>query len=194
LKAGVEMAFNRDIRTGQRIYDPHAPGKVMTEQIGRRLLASVAPVDQGLQVAEGKLDVKKLMYSMVGVSFPLHGAEKLASMINAERMAALPPQDEAAVIHSVKRSRALHDAWNGDRRALDALLDSDEYTRKEKLAIRKASLMPPIVYETKNMAYPDFVRVYNAATEEQKQQLRIPMARKLAALRKAGKQAPADDE
>jgi GGDEF domain-containing protein/2'-5' RNA ligase len=187
LKTAAELAFNRDLRTGQRIYDPHVPLGRLGMQVGRRLAASVAPVDQGLQVAEGRTDWKKLMYSMVGVSFPLHGAEKIAAQINAERLASLPPRDEKDVIHSVKRSRALHDAWAGDRKALNELLDSDDYTPKEKMRMRRDALLPPLVVAVRNMGYDNTALVYKASTPEQRDTLRPILNIKMDRLIKGGK-------
>jgi hypothetical protein len=193
LKMGVELALNRDTRTGQRIYDPRAKAGTVAQEVGRRVAQSVAPVDQGLSVAEGRTDWKKLMYSMVGVSFPLHGAEKVASIINAERLAALPPEDEKTLMHQVAKSRALHDAWDGDRTKLDELLKSGTLTKKERKALLKDSLLPPLVHETRSMPYADVLKVYQAATEEQKAVLDPILRKKLANLRKSGKSVP-DEE
>ncbi len=187
LQTAAELAFNRDLRTGQRIYNPHAPAGQLGGQIGRRLLESVAPVNQGLQMAEGRLDAKKLAYSMVGVSFPLHGAMKIASQINAEKMASLPPKDEAQIAHSVQRSRALHDAWAGNRAALDKVLASPDFTPKEKAKIRKDALLPPVVYAIRSMDYDDALRVYKAGTAQEKAQMRPILNRKLQRLVKDGK-------
>ncbi len=190
IKLAGELAFNRDLRTGQRIFDPHAKPKDLTEQVGRRLAASVAPVDQGLQVAEGRMDWKKLMYSMVGVSFPLHGAQKIAAQINAENLASQPPRSEAEIAHAVRRSRALHDAWAGDRSGFNKLMHSPDYTEKEKAKMRKDVLQPPLVYAVRGMPYKDALKVYKVATPEEKNLLRPLMSKKLDNLIKAGKDIP----
>jgi len=186
-QTAAEMLLNRDLRTGQRLYDPHAPAKKLAGQVGRQLLRSVAPVSQGIDIAEGRTDVKRLMYSMVGVSFPLHGAEKIAAQITAERLSSLPPRREDEIAHAIQRSRALHDAWSGDRSKLNALLRGHDFTAKEKAKIRKDVLMPPIVYEVRGMDYDDALRVYKAANAEQRRQLHPLMSKKLATLIKEGK-------
>jgi hypothetical protein len=187
-----ELAFNRDLRTGQRIYDEHAKGKELVGQVGRRIAASVAPVEQGLQVAEGRTDWRRMMYSMVGVGFPLHGAQKLAAQITAQNLASLPPRSEAEIAHAVRRSRALHDAWAGDRTAFNKLMKSSDYTPKEKLKLRKDLLTPPLVYATKGLTYKDALRVYRAASPEEKKLLHPMMTKKLENLIKSGKDVPED--
>jgi hypothetical protein len=186
-QASAEMVMNRDLRTGQRLYDPHAPAKKLAGQVGRQLVRSVAPVSQGMDIAEGRTDVKRLAYSMLGVSFPKHGAEKIAAMITAERLSSLPPRSEDEIAHAIERSRALHDAWAGDRSKLDVLLRGKDFTAKEKAKIRKDYLLPPIVYAVRGMNYDDALKVYRAADEQQRRQLRPMMSRKLANLLKAGK-------
>jgi 2'-5' RNA ligase len=189
LQAGAELVFNRDLRTGQRLYNPHAPTGQIAKQVGRRLAESVAPVGQGMQIAEGRLDVKKFLYSMVGVSFPLHGAMKIASMINAEQIASLPVKDSSEIAHYVQRSRAIHDYFAGDKKKFNAAMASKEFTPKEKLQMRKDVLLPPILYASRHIEnYDDLVRVYKAATVEEKKQLRPLMAKRLAKLIKDGKQ------
>jgi hypothetical protein len=190
-KALAEMVLNRDLRTGQRLYDPHAPAKKLAGQVGRQLVRSVAPVSQGMDIAEGRTDVKRLMYSMIGVSFPLHGAEKIAAQITAERLSSLPPRDEDEIAHAIQRSRALHDHWSGDNTKLHALLQGKEFTAKEKAKIRKDALLPPIVYAVRGMEYADAVRVYQAADAHQRYQLRPLIAKKLARLLKEGKKPAA---
>jgi hypothetical protein len=186
-KALAEMVLNRDLRTGQRLYNPHAPAKQLAGQIGRQVARSVAPVSQGMDIAEGRTDVKRLMYSMVGVSFPLHGAEKLAAQITAERLSSLPPRDEDQIAHAIQRSRALHDHWSGDNAKLTALLHGKDYSSKEKAKIRKDALLPPIVYAVRGMEYEDAVRVYKAANAQQQHQLHALMSKKLARLVHEGK-------
>lgn len=186
-KALAEMVLNRDLRTGQRIYNPHAPGKKLAEQVGRQVMRSVAPVSQGMDIAEGRTDVKRLMYSLVGVSFPLHGAEKIAAQITAERLSSLPPRDEDEIAHAIQRSRALHDHWSGDNSKLTTLLHGKDFTSKEKQKIRKDALLPPIVYAVRGMEYDDALRVYHAANQQEKHQLHALMSKKLARLLKEGK-------
>lgn len=186
-KALAEMVLNRDLRTGQRLYNPHAPAKQLAGQVGRQVARSVAPVSQGMDIAEGRTDVKRMMYSMVGVSFPLHGAEKLAAQITAERLSSLPPRDEDQIAHAIQRSRALHDHWSGDNSKLTALLHGKDYSSKEKAKIRKDALLPPIVYAVRGMEYEDAVRVYKAANAQQQHQLHALMSKKLARLLKEGK-------
>ena len=186
-KALAELALNRDMRTGQRLYDPHASAGKLASQVGRQVMRSVAPVSQGMDLAEGRTDWKRLAYSMIGVSFPLHGAEKIAAQITAERLSSLPPRDEDQIAHAIERSRALHDFWSGNRTKLDALLHSKEFTAKEKAKIRKDALLPPIVYAVKGMEYDDAVKVYHAANAEQKRELRPLLNKKLATLVKEGK-------
>ena len=197
-KALAEMALNRDMRTGQRLYDPHAPAKKLASQIGRQGMRSVAPVSQGMDIAEGRTDAKRLLYSLIGVSFPLHGAEKIAAEITAERLSSLPPRDEEAIAHAITRSRALHDAWAGDRTKLTALLHGKDFTAKEKRKIRKDALLPPIVYAVRGMPYDDALKVYHAANAEQRHQLRPLLNKKLATLVSEGKKPEAilgkDDE
>jgi 2'-5' RNA ligase len=190
-KALAEIVLNRDLRTGQRLYDPHAPGKKLASQVGRQLARSVAPVSQGMDIAEGRTDWKRMMYSMVGVSFPLHGAEKIAAQITAERLSSLPPRDEDEIAHAIERSRALHDAWSGDRTRLVALLHGKDFTAKEKAKIRKDVLLPPIVYAVRGMEYSDAVRVYHAANAHERKQLKPMMSKKLARLLKEGKKPEA---
>ena len=192
-KAAAEFLFNLDIRTGQRLRDPTAPLETRLRQGGRQLLRAVAPVSQGLDLYQGRTDWKRLMYSMVGVSFPVHGAEKIAAMITAEKLASLPPKSDEDVARAIQRSRALHDFWAGDRTKLDALLHGKDFTPKEKMKIRKDSLMPPIVYAVKNMQYADAMKVYHAATPEQKRQLRPSLNKKLARLVSEGKKPEAED-
>jgi hypothetical protein len=186
-KAAAELVLNRDLRTGQRLFDPHAPAKKLASQVGRQLMRSIAPVSQGMDIAEGRTDWKRLMYSMVGVSFPLHGAQKIAAQITAENLSSLPPRDEDEIAHAIQRSRALHDAWSGDRSKLDELLHSKDFTSKEKAKIRKDVLLPPIVYAVRGMTYNDAMRVYEAATPQERHQLHPLMSKKLANLVKEGK-------
>jgi GGDEF domain-containing protein len=187
-KAAVELAFNRDLRTGHNLYDPHAPAKELGRQAGEYAASQVGPLNQMQRVQQGSMDLRKMLYQMVGVGFPLHGPERRAIEINAAKLSALP-QKSAERRHGILRSRALHDAWDGDFRALNKLDASDEFTEKEKRAIWKESMESPLLAQTHSMGYDEVLSVYHAhgATPEEKELLREVLDRKLANLIKGGK-------
>jgi hypothetical protein len=115
-------------------------------------------------------------------------------MITADNLASLPVRDEAQIAHSIERSRALHDNWAGDPSALNKLLDSDDFTDKEKADIMKASMEPPVVYAVRSMTLDDTLRVYKAANAEERDLLWPIINRKIAAAVKKGKLSPEQQE
>jgi bisphosphoglycerate-dependent phosphoglycerate mutase len=132
---------------------------------------------------------------MVGVGFPLHGPERRAIEINAAKLSALPQKSDEKRL-GIQRSKALHDAWNGDFKALNALDLSDEYTEKQKRAMWKEAMMQPLEAETHSMTYEEVLSVYKAhgATPDEKELLREILNRKLKNLIKRDPQKAGEEE
>jgi hypothetical protein len=90
-----EMAMNRNVDTGRRIYDPTAPAGT----IGRELLGNVArnfaPAEVVRNISEGQKSVGQTAAGFAGISFPKHNtrANQLAAQFVREKysMTAVSP-------------------------------------------------------------------------------------------------------
>lgn len=169
-KTALELGFNRDFRTGRQIYDPAANWKTQSQQVGRRLAEAISPVGQGLRVAEDEGARKRFVYGLGGVSFPLHGAEKIASEIAQTKMPtqAEDPKERQAYY----TRRAVLDALRkGDNAPLEEARKAGSLTPEQIHTLMKRSKLTPLQDKIHGFSYVDAMRVYDAGTPEQKKEL-----------------------
>ena len=72
---------------------------------------------------------------------------------------------------------------NGNVQALGDALGQQQISHTEARAIVKESQQPPIVAELQHLDVEDALKVWNAASPEEKQAIRIPLIKKFTALK-----------
>jgi hypothetical protein len=163
--------------TGRKIYDPHASGKVIAGQVGRRLAESVSPAQLALRASQSREDTKKMLYGLIGISFPKQGALHLAAELNADRMGNTiesPKERERAIL----LSEARYSAWQGDKSAIGEAQKSGKFTPHEIFLLQMAASEKPLIYETRGMGIEDVMKVFDRATPEEKKTLLPVLERK----------------
>lgn len=177
-ETALDLAVNRDLMgTGRKIYDPHASGKVIAGQVGRRLAESVSPAQLALRASQSREDTKKMLYGLIGISFPKQGALHLAAELNADRMGNTiesPKERERAIL----LSEARYSAWQGDKSAIGEAQKSGKFTPHEIFLLQMAASEKPLIYETRGMGIEDVMKVFDRATPEEKKTLLPVLERK----------------
>ena len=165
---GLDLATNRDIFGTQRhIYDIHGKPEDIAKEVGGRAAEAFSPGQYYRRATTGPEGLRNTLLNLAGVSFPMHGALKIAATLQAERFSGsvqTPAQKEKSAL----RSQALHAAWNGDMSILKQALESNKLDWKQKASLQFESRQPPLAVETKDMTLDDLRKVWEAATPEEK--------------------------
>lgn len=185
-KTALELAVNHDLRTGRQIYDPLADWRTQGQQIGRRLAEAVSPVGQGVRMYDDEGARKRFVYGLGGISFPLHGAEKIASII-AQGKLPTKAQDPDGYEDYLVRRNALDALRKGDDGPLENAIGEHKINREQAHKLKERAKLTPLQDKVHSFSYPEAMRVYDAATPEQKQELEHIIRTKRRNLLKKGK-------
>jgi hypothetical protein len=169
-QAGVEIAFNRNLRTGREIYDPSAHLGDEASQLGNFLLDSVPNVGEIHQDYGNTERLKKFAWRQAQVSFPATAAEKMAAEIAGAR---------APTKAWTSRER---DSYYARQKALDALRKGDpsvlqeeererKITQEQAKTLRHEAHLTPLQQKVHNFSYSELKQVYDVASPEEKKQL-----------------------
>lgn len=167
-KDAVELAVNRDLRTGRKIYDPHSKALTLAWQLLHKAAGSVAPLGNIEQAGEGQ--GKRTALGFLGIGFRKHGAEKISRDIAYSKMGTQAPTPESEA--KAAGMRTLRDAAdNGDIGPAKEALKNHEITNQQFQQLVRTSQGKDLVDLTRDMSYEEFMKVYDVATPEEKQLL-----------------------
>jgi predicted 3-demethylubiquinone-9 3-methyltransferase (glyoxalase superfamily) len=178
-KAGVELATNRDLRTGRRIYDIHAEPRTMAWQVAHRLLGYVAPLGSAERATEGESQRTRTALGFLGVQFRKHGAEKIARDISYQHLNQEAPTPESQTKANLVRT--LRDAADqGDLSPARVALRNRQINAKQYEALVRTSRGQDLVDLTRNFNYDEIKQVYDVATPQEKKLLESKLRRETA--------------
>jgi hypothetical protein len=152
-------------------------GREIAEQVGTRVAESLSPAQLAMRASESRESFKKTLLSLVGISFPKHGALKLAAELNADRFGD-EPQTPGERKKSILRSQARYDAWQGDRSGIEEARKSGLFSPQDMRKLEHEASENPLQYETRSMPLEDVMKVWNVATPEERKSLLPVLVRK----------------
>jgi hypothetical protein len=168
-KLALEMAMNRDLRTGKQIYSwPVTDAKTFAEQSWERLAGSFGPA-AAVQGAHN-FGTAKQLWGMAGVSFPQHGGERIATEI------AQAKAGSEALTPDARRRMKAHFAALDALRAGDGKTAIDEMNKaglnaKQQYALRREADADPLLVRVKNFTVDELKTVYQYSTPDEKMRL-----------------------
>jgi hypothetical protein len=186
----ADLALNRDLLGTQRkIYDPHGSGKEIAQEVGTRVLDAVSPAQTFLQASQSKESAKRKLLELAGVTFPQHGAMRLAAELRADHYgdeAETPAERHKAILGSQARNLA----WQGDLSGLAQAKKSGLFSPKEMAGLYMASHQDPLLYEAGGLGIKDLLKLatFRGTTDQERQKLRPLILRKAGGIQKV----PAD--
>ncbi len=186
-KAAVELATNRDLRTGRKIYDVHAEPRTLAWQVAHRLAGYVAPLGSAERAIEGESQRKRTALGFLGVRFAKHGAEKIARDIAYQKLGQEAPTPESQAKANLMRS--LRDAADqGDLKPASSALRNRQITPNQYQALVRTARGQDLIDLTRNFNYDEIRQVYDVATPQEKKLLEPKLRREAAKERvKAGR-------
>lgn len=181
-KGAAELAVNRDFYSGRKVYDTHAPAGTIAKQVGGKVASMVAPVGAAMRASRSEGDMRKVLYGMAGISFPLHGAERIAADIAIGKMSSEAP-DPDAVAHRIMKHDLLDAARAGNYSKLEKAEQTGQITTKEARTLRREAIEEPLLITVKSFTAEEVLRVYEAGNPQQKALLEPILQKKLIKLR-----------
>ena len=190
-ETAADLALNRDLLGNQRkIYDEHGTGKEIVEQVGTRVAGAVSPAQLAMRAMESGESAKKALLAQVGVSFPQHGAVRLAAELRAEHFGdtAETPEERK---RSVLTNQAHYLSWQGDFSGIAEAKKSGLFTPKQIADLYITSHQDPLVYEAKGFGIKDLLKLaeFRGTTAQERQKLRPLIIRRAGQIQ----QAPANE-
>jgi hypothetical protein len=186
-ETGADLALNRDLLGNQKkIYNEHGSGKEIAQQVGRRVAEAVSPAQMYLRASDSRESTRRMLLGLVGVSFPQHGAVRLAAELHADHFGdeAQTPADRHK---SILRSQARYLAWQGDMSGINDAKQSHLFTPKEISDLYIAGHQDPLLYEAKDLGIQDLLKLatFRGTTSQERQKLRPLIVRKAGMIQKA---------
>ena len=168
-KLSLELAMNRDLRTGKQIYSwPPVDAKTEVQQAGEKLVGSFGPA-AAVQGAHNYGTAKQL-WGMAGVSFPQHGGERIATEIAQAKAGS-----EALTPDARKRMQAHYAALDalraGDGQKAREEMNKAGLNAKQQYALRKEADADPLLVRVKAFTLDELKTVYKFSTPEEKMRL-----------------------
>jgi hypothetical protein len=181
-KAAVELGTNRDVRTGRHIYTyPVRDWEDFGEQVGSRAARTFSPADQLARARSTEGGWKKQALGMVGVTFPEHGAMKIASEIAAADSAshAFTPEES----HRMQaRYEAIDALREGNADKAEKLMEEAHLTREQRHNLMKTASEDPLLAKVQEFSAEELQQVYHHATPEERLTLEPLLERKVEKL------------
>ncbi len=106
-KSAIELAANRNLYTGRRLYDVHAPAGELARQVGGYLAQTISPIQQASRVAGGQRTPGQFAASLAGIRYPLktQAEKRLAEYMSEAAGTAPRTAQERAASAEVARLR-----------------------------------------------------------------------------------------
>lgn len=191
-KAAVEMMANREFYNGRQIYNPHDDWETQAHQIGGYLFDQLGMIGQGHKASQSETAKKKFLYGQVGIQFRGSDAERIAQDISNHKMGS--EAAEPGEMEDYGNRRDILDALrSGNSKPLQDAEAKHELTHRQILNLKDRAKLTPLQDKVNDFTYPEFRRVYDAATAKEKQELEHIYRRKLNSrmkdLRSRGEQA-----
>jgi len=162
----TQLAFNRDLRTGRRLWDPAADWGTVGTQLMAYLKEQALPQGQQIErAAHSDEGWKKFAWNQADVNLPKHGAEKLAAEIASSKMdtSAWTPEERERYY---ARQQALEGLRRGDSHALEEGLEKGRIRSDELTSILRRSSGSPLYDRVHGFSYDETLRVYEKAVED----------------------------
>jgi hypothetical protein len=186
-ETAADLALNRDLLGNQRkIYDPNGTGKEIAEQVGTRVVGAISPAQLAMRALESGESAKKVLLAQIGISFPQHGAMRLAAELRASHFGdtAETPEERKK---SVLASQARYMSWQGDLSGITAAKQSGLFTPKQIADLYIASRQDPLLFEAKGLDEKDLLKLaeFRGTTQQERQKLLPLLIRKAGTIQKA---------
>jgi hypothetical protein len=164
--AAVQGFFNRDLRTGRKIYDPLADWETKGTQIYEYLKEQLIPQkDEINRASHTDKGWEKFLWNQADVNFPKHGAEKLAQEIASSKMdtSAWTPQEREEYY---ARQRAVEGLRRGDSKAFDEGLEKGLIRPDQINSLIRGSSGSALAARVYGFSYEETLRVFNRAVAD----------------------------
>jgi hypothetical protein len=163
-KTVAEIAFNRDLYTGGRVYDRHDTNANIAHDIGKHTVGALGPMQQAQKAERSETPARDLLMNQAGVTFPKSETQSTAVRLMHELL-----RENMAMTPEMQREL-------DDKRAR---IESGDLTQKERKAQLKKQSMDELSYYLPHLErYSDIKKVFNAATPEEKAVIRPIMLKK----------------
>ena len=104
-KAAVELALNRNLYTGRKVYDASAPAGDIAKQVGRYAAQAVSPIQQASRVAGGRQSIPQFAAGLAGIRTKVKTpAEKLAATLAMDRSPLGPGNEDRRQANELART------------------------------------------------------------------------------------------
>lgn len=183
-KALLQLALNRDFFTGRHIVDWNAPAKTIAAQLARYGGQNLAPVNQGMQVADRRRTMGQQVAGLAGIKTNVPTpAGALARKFAAESAGtAVPDQD------TLERSY-LRKQYENDLRDkkitlkdLGQALTNGKITVQDTKTIIQRAVNTPLQNDFKGLPIEQALRVWQKADAQEQQSLRPLLIAKVKGL------------
>ncbi len=173
-KALLQLAVNRDFFTGRHIVDWNADAKTIAKQLARYAGQNIAPVNQGMQMTEGRRTVGQQVASLAGIKTKVPTpAEALARKFAAESAGtSVPDQD------TVERAYLRRQYENGLRdgkmtiQELARAVGAGKITGQDTKTILQRAARTPLQNSFKSLPIEKALQVWQKADPHERQSLK----------------------
>jgi hypothetical protein len=193
-KALLQLALNRDFFTGRHIVDWNAPAATIAKQLARYGGQNLAPVNQGMQVADRRRTLGQQVAGLAGIKTNVPSpAEALARKFAAESAGTGADQD--TLERAYLRKQYENDLR--DRKItlqdLGRALTTGTLTKQDAKTIIQRAVHTPLQNDFKGLPIEQALRVWQKADGQEQQSLRPLLVAKVERLN-ADKYNPAQLE
>jgi len=186
-KTLFETAINRDLRTGRHVYDWSAPAGTIGKQLARNVGHVIAPLDQLEQVSENRRTAGQQIAGLFGIRTKVPTLAETIARRYASDAAGDSAQDPDTVQEFFLR-RKYEDALRSGQMTTKELAEArraGDITSADQLQILKRASRTPLQNSFRSLTPEQALRVWDAATAEERQQIRPLLAAKIETLSKA---------
>jgi len=183
-KAAVELALNRNLYSGRKIYDTSAPAGDVAKQVGRYAAQAVAPVGQASRISEGRQSIPQFAAGLAGIRTKVKTpAERLASTLAMDRSPLGPGNEDQRQANELARSYE-QKIRDGEMRTqeLGKAVNRGELTEEQAVKILRNSQTPPLVRDFKQLPIDEALKVWNKASTSERKILRQVLENKASNL------------
>lgn len=180
-KALLQLAVNRDFFTGRRIVDWNADAETIGKQLARYGGQQLAPVSQGMQVAEGRRTLGQQVAGLTGIKTKVPTpAEALARKFAAESAGTAAP-DQDTLERSYLRKQYESDLRDKKitLKDLGHALTAGTITQQDAKTILQRAAHTPLQNEFKGLPIDKALRVWQKADDQERQSLRALLIAKV---------------
>lgn len=153
-KTATEIALNRDIYSGGRVYDRHAPAADIISQIGKKVSGSLGPSQQVEKAERSETPARDLLAYQAGITFPNSETQSQAVRLMHELL-----RENMALTPDLQREL-------DNRRARTA---AGKLTAKEMRSDARKQGEGELRFLLPHLSYSDIKKVDAVATPEEKE-------------------------